>query len=100
MGYTLEEQETVIQISRNNDTMRIWTSDRTMMTKLDNLCEKSSNWTCTGENKIDGEVCDKEYTADKKLLTFRSYRRVLTEEQKAEFLKRMKGAQDESKVRD
>lgn len=91
MGYSLEEQETVIQISRNSDKMRIWTSDRTMMTKLDKMCEKSAEWRCVGENFEDGVVVDKEYTSSKKLLTFRSSRRVLTEEQKAEMVARMRG---------
>ena len=90
MGYTLDEQETVIQISRSSDKMRIWTSDKTIMTKLDKLVSSSSEWSCTGENKIDGDVCDKEYTANKGLLTFRSSRRKLTDEQKAEFAKRFK----------
>lgn len=56
MGYTLDEQETVIQISRSSDKMKIWTSDKTMMTKLDKLVSGSSEWSCTGENKIDGDV--------------------------------------------
>lgn len=57
MGFSLEEQETVIQISRNRREVHIWTSDKTMMTKLDNLCEKSEEWTCTGQNRINGEFC-------------------------------------------
>lgn len=90
MSIPIHEQETVIQISRDSDKMRIWTSDSTMMTRLDKLVSSSSEWSCTGENKIDGDICDKEYTADKGLLTFRSSRRKLTDEQKAEFAKRFK----------
>jgi hypothetical protein len=90
MNISIYEQETVIQISRDSDKMKIWTSDKTMMTKLDKLTSSSSEWSCTGENKIDGDVCDKEYTANKGLLTFRSSRRKLTDEQKAEFAKRFK----------
>ena len=90
MNIPVYEQETVIQISRDSDKMNIWTSDRTMITKLDKLVSSSSEWSCTGENKIDGDVCDKEYTASKGLLTFRSNRRKLTDEQKTEFAKRFK----------
>lgn len=90
MNIPIYEQETVIQISRDSDKMKIWTSDKTMMTKLDKLASSSSEWSCTGENKIDGDVCDKEYIADKGLLTFRSNRRKLTDEQKAEYAKRFK----------
>ena len=34
-----EEQETVIQISRNSDTAKIWTSDTLMIGKLNRLYE-------------------------------------------------------------
>ena len=89
MGFSIDEQETVIQISRSSGMMHIWTSDKTMMTKLDNLCEKSSDWSCTGENRINGEVCDKDYTADKRLLSLRSNRRILSEEEKAKVVARL-----------
>ena len=91
MGFSLEEQGTVIQISRNRREVHIWTSDKTMMTKLDNLCEKSEEWTCTGQNRINGEVCGKEYTADKALISFRSNRKKLTDEEKAKLAERLHG---------
>jgi hypothetical protein len=87
MNIPIYEQETVIQISRDSDKMKIWTSDSTMMTRLDKLCEKSSRWTCTSEGKIDGDVVNKEYIADKALLSLIPNTRKmkpLTEEQKAQ----------------
>lgn len=87
MNVPIYEQETVIQISRDNDTMSIWTSDTTMMTKLDKLCEKSNRWTCTSVEKIEGDVANKEYTADKTLLSLLPDKRKvkpLTEAQKEE----------------
>jgi hypothetical protein len=36
-------------------------------------------------------VVDKEYTSDKKLITFRSSRKILTEEQKTQMIARMRG---------
>ena len=64
MNVPIYEQETVIQISRDSDKMNIWTSDSTMMTRLDKLCEKSNRWVCTSVGKIDGDVVNKEYVAD------------------------------------
>lgn len=93
MGFTLDEQETTIQISRSQRNAHIWTSDKTMMTKLDNLCEKSEEWTCTGENRINGEVCDKEYIVDKTLISFRSNRKKMTDEEKARLAERLRGGQ-------
>ena len=86
MNIPIYEQETVIQIPRDSDKMNIWTSDSTMMTRLDKLCEKSARWTCTSEWKIDGDVVNKEYVADKALLSLIPNTRKmkpLTEEQKA-----------------
>jgi hypothetical protein len=87
MNIPIYEQETVIQISRDSDKMKIWTSDSTMMTRLDKLCEKSTRWTCTSEGKIDGDVVNKEYIADRALLSLIPNTRKmkpLTEEQKAQ----------------
>lgn len=60
MNVPIYEQETVIQISRDSDKMNIWTSDSTMMTRLDKLCEKSNRWVCTSVGKIEGDVVNKE----------------------------------------
>ena len=87
MNIPIYEQETVIQVSRDSDKMNIWTSDTTMMTRLDKLCEKSNRWTCTSEGKIDGDVVNKEYVEDKALLSLIPNTRKmkpLTEEQKAQ----------------
>lgn len=87
MNVPIYEQETVIQVSRDSDKMNIWTSDSTMMTRLDKLCEKSNRWVCTSVGKIEGDVVNKEYVADKALLSLIPNTRKmkpLTEEQKAQ----------------
>lgn len=87
MNVPIYEQETVIQISRDSDKMEIWTSDTTMMTRLDKLCEKSNRWVCTSVGKIEGDVVNKEYVGDKELLSLLPDKRKvkpLTEEQKAQ----------------
>ena len=91
-----DEQETVIQIGRNGSEVSIWTSDTTMMTKLDKLVEKSpENYKLKkiGRLKNSGATVDKEYIiADKGLLSFRAARivRELTDEQKVEMAERLK----------
>lgn len=60
------EQETVIQISRVGDTMNIWTSDRTMITRLDKL------YKCINQDICNGEVVSKTYQAAKQYISFRT----------------------------
>ena len=45
MGVPLEEQETVIQFNRTDSHATIYTSDSTMITKLDHLCEDAPEFT-------------------------------------------------------
>lgn len=79
----INEQETTINFSRDEQSAKIWTSDTTMMTKLDKLVEKDSeNWSCTEQKDKDGDVIAKVYIVQKKkLIAFRTDR-VLSEEQK------------------
>lgn len=60
------EQETVIQISRIGDTANIWTSDKTMITRLDKL------YKCVNQDVCNGEVVSKTYHADKRCISFRA----------------------------
>ena len=74
------EQETTISFSRDERFAIVWTNDRTMITKLDRMCEKSpENYECIDT----GCVLDKRYRInDKGLISFRSGRIQLTEEQR------------------
>ena len=91
----LNEQETTISFSRDEMGVDIWTNDRTMITKLDKLCETCPSMYIsahTGKNRA-GEVMDRYYELkDKTLLSFRTKKKeyVLTEEQKAERAERLK----------
>ena len=92
MSIPVNEQETVIQISRDGTEAHIWTSDTTMMTKLDSFCSMSDSWrlTCTG--RINGEIVNKEYVSDKALISFRKNRNKttpLSEERKEELRDRL-----------
>lgn len=88
----LEEQETTINFCRTEKGFNVWTSDRTVMTKLDKLCNSSPmNYKLVNVGKIDGQIADKEYiVTDKKLLSFRAGKRALSDEQKAKLAERAK----------
>ncbi len=89
---TLDEQETVIQFNRTDKGATIYTSDTTMMTKLDKLCISSpSNYKLDREETEDGKVVGKFYKlADKTRVSFRSKKveRILTEEERQKLSER------------
>lgn len=92
MSIPVNEQENVIQISRDSNEAHIWTSDTTMMTKLDSFCSESDSWRLTSTGRINGEIVNKEYVSDKALISFRKNRNKttpLTEEQKEELRNRL-----------
>lgn len=95
MVIPIDEQETTISFSRSEQELKIWTNDRTVMTKLDKLCKfNPERYTIaeTGRN-ANGEVMDKQYiVSDKTLLSFLPKKRVvkLTDEQKAERAERLR----------
>lgn len=82
----IDEQETVIQFDRNSDTCTVYTTDSTMMTKLDKIHKRVK------EDFSEGKPIAAYYEFDKKLLSFRSKRKTMTmnEEQKKASAKRLK----------
>lgn len=92
MSIPIYEQETVINFSRDEKGFNVWTNDSTMITKLDKLCEKASEYyKLVSVSKIDGEIVDKAYeVSDKTLLSFRSGKIILSDEQKQQRAERMK----------
>lgn len=93
MNIPTSEQETVVQYDRNGETMTIYTSDTTQMTRLDKIYSRHK------EHRQAGEVVAVEYVVDKSLLSYRSKRvkRVLTDEQKEAARARMKAMQNAMK---
>jgi len=95
MNVATEEQETVIQLSRNDSTASIWTSDTTAMTKLDHLCKRSAEWKLQEVNHFkDGSVSDKKYSCPKAFISYRSKAVTmnLTEEQRQQRAEQIKAA--------
>ena len=85
ISISVDEQETTISFCRADACAKIWTSDRTMFTKLDRLCEKSENYSSKEQKDKDGNLIAKEYyIKDKSLISFRSNKIILTDEQKRE----------------
>ena len=85
MNVPLEEQETVIQFNRTDDYATIYTSDSTMITKLDKCCDEAPEfYKLQKEDHLrDGSVSGKTYIlSDRKMLSFRKTKRVVSEEQK------------------
>ena len=95
-----EEQETVINFPRREKFATVWTSDTTIMTKLDGLCKKSDEYVLveTGRSKLGGEVISKTYKVkDKSLISFRAKKmereaRTMTDEQRLAMIERLEKA--------
>lgn len=82
MGLPSEDQETHITYGRNDNMAHIYATDSMTITKLDKLVEKSSDWSMVREVRLKGELIGKEYSCPKNLISFRSAKRSLTDEQK------------------
>lgn len=96
MGLSLEEQETHINWTREDQVALVSTTDRTVMTKLDKMCElHPENYICTNVGRLmdDHSIVEKEYEIlDKSLISFRGakVKRELTEEQRKTIADRFK----------
>lgn len=80
----LSEQETTISYCRDSSVAKVWSSDRTVWTRLDKLCSRSTEYACIEEQKDrDGDVIAKVYLIKNKgLISFRSAKKVMTEAQR------------------
>lgn len=83
----VNEQETTIQFDRDGELARIWTTDTTIMTRIDKLVDDpESPWECIDVGYCEDEsglvIVSKEYRGLKSLITIRSKKVKLTEEQR------------------
>lgn len=95
MGLNISEQETTVSFTRDSDICTVYTSDRTVMIRLDKLVESDSSpyWKLKEEHKLyNGELIGKTYETHKRLISFRSNitTRELSEEQKEAASERFK----------
>lgn len=91
MALSIEEQEFCINAMRDEDFATAYCSDRTWMTKMDKLVEKSPN---LFEVVAETEYA-KTYKFPKRLISIRSSIREMTEEQKQLAAKRLKYAREQ-----
>ena len=86
MSLTIDEQETHISFSRGDERAEIYTSDTTMMTKLNKLIElPGTEWRLEQETRLaSGELIGKIYSCPVGFISFRTKKttRVFTEEEK------------------
>lgn len=97
MHMALAEQETTINFMRDSDACTVYTSDSTVMTKLDKLAEsdEAPHWKCVKVHKaLDGTVVGKTYETHKKLISFRVdiVTREMTDEQRQAAAERLRKA--------
>lgn len=93
---TLEEQESVINISRTDNFLYIDTTDSTMITKLRRLLQaEGTEWELVQEDSIGMKV-----KAPKNLISLRTKTttRNMTEEQKRQASERMKALHQEGRL--
>ena len=89
-----EEQETVIQFSRQDDLAIIWTSDRTMITKYDKFVA-SGEWTLKKTDYVGTSIVAKEYRAPKALVFGRAkarQARQYSDEERQKMVERFRAA--------
>lgn len=103
MSIQTSEQETTVNFSRDSDLCTVFTSDRTIMTKLDKLVndEDSPLWKLKEVRYFqNGELASKIYETHKRLISFRSNitTRELTEEQKEAVAERMREYHEQKKL--
>lgn len=97
MGIPVNEQETVINYQRSGSLASIYTTDSTVITKLNKCVEANPvEWKVTKTHKIQGEIVGYTYECPKKYASFRksSQKRALSDEQKQKAAERMKKARE------
>lgn len=68
-----QEQETVLSFHRDDQSIDVFTSDSTIITKMDKLCGKNPTaYKHIKDSTSNGEITGKFYRMSKKLLSFRT----------------------------
>jgi len=98
MGIPVNEQETTINFARDGKTASIYTSDSTVMTKLDKLAaQKDSSYRVVELHTLSGTVVAKTYECgSKRLISFRAGGRksTMSEEQRKAAAERLRIARE------
>ena len=82
----LEEQETVIQFDRNGTVCHVYTTDSTVMTRLDKKYKRVK------QDYVGGKPIAGYYEFDKGLITFRARRKTMSDSCKKQAVKALEKA--------
>ena len=95
MSLQIEEQETHVNFNRDDERATVYTSDTTMMTKLNKLLNlQGTEWKLEGESRLKtGELIGKTYSCPVALISFRKKKKEmhLTDEQRKIVGDRLRG---------
>lgn len=97
MKPTLEERETVINFGRLDKTASVYTSDETVVTKLDKFLELDTGWKLKSTETREGDLVSKTYECPVEFISFRAKKKVYTEEQKKAMAERLSKARQNQK---
>ena len=89
-----DERETHISMSSLRNKMKIYTTERHIMRRLDRYVEESDNWKVVDIGMLHGEVVSKTYEAPRDLLLTRKQKRVMTEEQRQKSAERLRALRE------
>lgn len=94
MGLLIEEQETHINFNRDDERATIYTSDTTMMTKLNKLLElQDTEWRLESESRLqkNNELIGMTYSCPVEFISFRTKKstRVFSEDEKKRIAARL-----------
>ena len=81
MKFAVDEQETTVNYLRQDDFIEVYTSDTTMITKLNKITTKEQRTVLTRDKN--GKATSVKYVLDVKQLTFRNPPKESTAETKA-----------------
>lgn len=93
MKPSLEERETHISFGRLDTVASVYTSDDTVMTKLDKFVKQDTGWELKSTATCGGDLVSKTYECPVEFISFRSKKtegRKMTEEQRAEAAERLR----------
>lgn len=91
-----DERETHISMSSLRNKMKIYTTERHIMRRLDRYVEESDNWKVVDIGMLHGEVVSKTYEAPRDLLLTRKQKRVMTEEQRQKSAERLRALREKN----
>jgi len=73
MSVPINEQETTISFTRDSNKAIVYTSDKTMLTKLHKLVEKNpKEWKRIDQGRLKGDVVSETFECPKKLISLRT----------------------------